>query len=144
MNEHVLGIVVAEFNTGITGAMLSAARDEAEILRARILTVSKIPGAYELPLVTDELLQNPQITAVIVLGFIEKGETQHGEVMAHTVTHALLTSSLKHRKAIGLGIIGPGALPAQAELRKDAYARAAVRAAIASTEALRGVRNVRS
>jgi 6,7-dimethyl-8-ribityllumazine synthase len=131
--EHMLGIVVADFNTAITEPMLAAARDEAASLDAKIAIVQHVPGAYELPLIADELLSHRDITAVIVLGFIERGETQHGEVMAHTITGCLLTSSLKHQKPLGLGIIGPGALITQAEARKDSYARAAVRAAIAST-----------
>jgi 6,7-dimethyl-8-ribityllumazine synthase len=133
MNEHTLGIVVADFNRAITEPMLAAARDEAALLDAKIGVVLHVPGAYELPLITDELLSHPDITAVIVLGFIERGETQHGEVMAHTITGCLLTSSLKHQKPVGLGIIGPGAVVTQAEARKEPYARAAVRAAIAST-----------
>lgn len=109
-NPEVLGIVVAEFNRDITGAMLAAAQDEAAKLNVKVFCVVRVPGTYEVPLIADELLGNSKITALVVLGYIEKGETLHGEVMGHTVHQCLLNSSLAMRKPVGLGIIGPGAL----------------------------------
>jgi len=140
MDRDLLGIVVTEFNSGISEAMLTAALNEAASLGAEIVSVSHVPGAYEIPLITEELLKNADITSVVALGFIEKGETQHGEVMAHTVSTSILNSSVKHGKAIGYGLIGPGASLEQANHRKEPYARAAVRAAVASTRVLRDIR----
>lgn len=132
-----MAIVLAEFNREITDAMLAAALDEAAALNVRVLSVSRVPGTYEVPLIANALLKNPKITMLVVLGFIEKGETLHGEVMGHTVTQCLLRASLEYQKAVGLGIIGPGASVEQAETRKGSYARAAVRAALAAASALR-------
>ena len=126
MDRDSLGIVVTEFNPDVSEAMLAAAQDEAAVLGIEIVTVSHVPGAYEIPLIADELLKDTDITSVVVLGFIERGETQHGEVMAHAVSSSLLDSSVKHEKAIGYGIIGPGASLEQADHRKEPYARAAV------------------
>jgi 6,7-dimethyl-8-ribityllumazine synthase len=66
-----------------------------------------------------------------VLGFIEKGETLHGENMGHVVHRTLMELQLERRKPKGLGIIGPGATPEQAEARKERYAKDAVFAAFA-------------
>jgi 6,7-dimethyl-8-ribityllumazine synthase len=140
MEREFLGIVVAEFNSDISEAMLAAAQDEATSLGVGIAAVSRVPGAYEIPLIADKLLQNSDIASVVVLGFIENGGTLHGEVMAHTVSRSLFDSSVKHGKAIGYGIIGPGASLVQADRRKVPYARAAVRAVVASTKALRNIR----
>lgn len=140
MDRYSLGIVVTEFNPDVSEAMLAAAHDEAAVLGIEIVTVSHVPGAYEIPLIADELLKDTDITSVVVLGFIERGETQHGEVMAHAVSSSLLDSAVKHQKAIGYGIIGPGASLEQADHRKEPYARAAVRAVVASTKALRSIR----
>ena len=52
-----------------------------------------------------------------------------GEVMGQVVHRALLELQLQVKKPMGLGIIGPGATPEQAEVRKLAYAKAAVAAA---------------
>jgi 6,7-dimethyl-8-ribityllumazine synthase len=57
--------------------------------------------------------------------------------MGHVVQQTLVDLQLKHRKPVGIGIIGPGATLEQAEKRKVDYARAAVRAAVRSWSVLR-------
>ncbi|HEY3499618.1 MAG TPA: 6,7-dimethyl-8-ribityllumazine synthase [Polyangiaceae bacterium] len=131
-----LAFVVARFHEGISGAMLEAAGDEARRQRAEVLETIELPGCYETPLIVDALLRKGDVDAVVVLGFIERGETLHGEVMGHVVHRALVEASLRAEKPVGLGIIGPGATEVQAELRKDGSARAAVRAVVRSLEAL--------
>ena len=88
----------------------------------------RLPGAYEIPLIADIELSKPAVGGLVVLGYIEKGETLHGEVMGHSVSNALVNLQLKLKKPIGIGIIGPGATYEQAEVRYENSARAAVRA----------------
>src|SRR5262249_35061100 len=106
---------------------------------AEVAVTARVPGSYELPLVVSTILKSGKVRAVVVLGYIERGETQHGEVMGHVVHGALMRLSIRHGKPIGLGIIGPGATAEQAEARKDAYARSAVRAALASLATLKEI-----
>jgi 6,7-dimethyl-8-ribityllumazine synthase len=115
--------------------MHDAARDEAAALGATITRTISLPGCYETPLVADALLARSDIDAVVVLGFIERGETLHGEVMGHVVHRALVEAGLRAKKPVGLGIIGPGATLPQAKVRKEPSARAAVRAVVRSLAA---------
>ncbi|MEO8705634.1 MAG: 6,7-dimethyl-8-ribityllumazine synthase [Kofleriaceae bacterium] len=131
-----LALVAAEFNHDLIEAMIAAARDEASKLPVEIVREVRVPGCYEVPLVVASLLARGKIEAAVVLGYIERGETQHGEVMGHVVHRALVDMQLATGKPVGIGIIGPGATPEQAESRKDGYARAAVRAVVASRAAL--------
>lgn len=123
-------MLVAEFNRPLVGAMLRSAEDEAKKLGARVTLVVRVPGTYETPLAGDAILRRGDIDALVVLGYIERGETQHGEVMGHVVHRALVEASLGSKKPVGFGFIGPGATEAQAKKRKDEYARSAVRAAV--------------
>jgi 6,7-dimethyl-8-ribityllumazine synthase len=134
-------IVAADFNKPLVDVMVESAKDELAQLKVDVLQVVRVPGSYELPLSVGAALALPQVTLVVALGYIERGETQHGEVMGHVVHRTLLDLSLNHGKPVGLGIIGPGATADQAEQRKEAYARAAVRAAIASLRALETIRS---
>lgn len=134
-------IVAAEFNKPLIDVMVESAKNELAQQQVDVLQVVRVPGSYELPLSVGAALALPQVTLVVALGYIERGETQHGEVMGHVVHRALLDLSLNHGKPVGLGIIGPGATADQAELRKEAYARAAVRAAMASLRALESIRS---
>jgi 6,7-dimethyl-8-ribityllumazine synthase len=126
-----LAIVAAEFNRAIVDSMIEIATAEAALAKCDVELV-RVPGTYEIPLPVSVLVEKPDIDAVVVLGFIERGETLHGEVMASVVEDALVRLSIAHRKPIGIGIIGPGATEEQARARKEGHARAAVRAALAS------------
>lgn len=131
-----LAIIIAEFNRSIVDVMEAGAEAEAREAGASVVLKVSIPGTYEVPIVLARALARTDVDAAVVLGFIERGETLHGEVMGHVVHQSIVSLSLEHRKPVGIGIIGPGATLAQAEARRDAYARAAVRAALASTAAL--------
>lgn len=128
--EPRIAVVVAEFNRSISEAMVEAATDEIARGGAQLARVVRVPGCYEIPFAV--ALQLDQADAVVALGFIERGETLHGEVMGHVVHRSLVEQSLQARRPIGIGIIGPGATDAQAEVRKEGHARAAVRAALAT------------
>jgi 6,7-dimethyl-8-ribityllumazine synthase len=129
-----IAIIAAEFNADLMEGMIEAATQETRDAGATLVRVLRIPGCYEAPLIAKLQLELEEIDALVVLGFIERGETLHGEVMGHVVHAALVRLELKYRKPIGLGIIGPGATQEQAEERKSEYARAAVRAALRLSE----------
>lgn len=132
-----LAVVVADFHEKLAATMLAAAKDEAERQNASVTLTAHVSGCYETPLVAEHALARRDIDALVVLGCIERGETLHGEVMGHVVHRRLIDASLMIGKPIGLGIIGPGATPKQAEARKDSTARAAVRAAVRNLAVLR-------
>ena len=123
-------ILAAEFARAIVDVMVAEATLEAEAAGAEVVSVVRVPGAYETPLLANRLLADPCVDLLVVLGFIERGQTQHGEVMGHVVHSKLIDIQLTHGKPLGIGIIGPGATTEQAEVRKVDYARAAVRAAL--------------
>jgi 6,7-dimethyl-8-ribityllumazine synthase len=132
-----IAVVAAEFNRPLVDAMIASALDEAKEQGATVVSSpSRVPGCYETPLVVSKLIARKDVDAVVVLGYIERGETSHGEVMGHVVHAALVKLAVKHGKPVGIGIIGPGATQEQAEPRKDPYARAAVRAALRAREAI--------
>jgi 6,7-dimethyl-8-ribityllumazine synthase len=129
-----IAIIAAEFNSELMEGMIEAAKQEAQDAGATLVRVVRIPGCYEAPLIVKLQLAQDDVDALVVLGFIERGETLHGEVMGQVVHAALVRLELDYRKPIGLGIIGPGATQEQAEDRKTDYARAAVRAALRISE----------
>jgi 6,7-dimethyl-8-ribityllumazine synthase len=134
-----IGIVVGDFHQELAEAMVTSARAEAARIGVDVPVVVQVPGSYEVPLVADALLARDSIDALVVLGYIERGETLHGEVMGHAVHQALVQLQLRYKKPIGIGIIGPGATFEQAQTRKEPYAAAALRAAVRSLEALAAI-----
>jgi 6,7-dimethyl-8-ribityllumazine synthase len=128
-----LGIVVSKFNEEITGKMLTEAQRFAKEKGAKVVAVTEVPGAYEIPFAADKLLGRKDVDAVATLGCVIKGETLHDEVIMMTVCKTLCDLSLKYKKPVGLGISGPGITEAQAIARIEDYAQRAVGAAIYMT-----------
>jgi len=129
-----LGIVCGAFHREEVERMLEFARDEADSKNWEVSEVVWVPGSMEAPLALDRLLQYEGIQGAVVLGIIERGETDHGLVMGQSVTRAIIELQIKHNKPIGLGIIGPGAEPEHVGPRLEPHARAAVGAVAAMIE----------
>ncbi|MEK7122545.1 MAG: 6,7-dimethyl-8-ribityllumazine synthase [Patescibacteria group bacterium] len=127
MKTKNIGIIAAQFHKEISETMLRKAEGEVKSNKGNVGDVIRVPGCFEIPLAAKRLLSKKSIDAVVVLGYIEKGETLHGEVMGHVVYRTLMQLQLEFMKPIGYGIIGPGATEAQARKRMKSAARNAVR-----------------
>ena len=139
-SQKSIAIVVADFNDEITGRMLAQALEEAKKEGANVVKVVHAPGAFDIPLVAAELLGRGDVQAVVTLGAVIKGDTQHDDAVVQACTQALVRLSLHYKKPVSLGIIGPGATHAQASARSDEYARRAVRAALRLIDAAKEAR----
>ena len=126
-----LGIVCGSFHREYVEKMLEYACDEAEMKSWKVAEVTWVPGSMEAPLALDRMLQNEGVHGAVVLGIIERGQTDHGLVMGQSVTKAIIELQISHNKPIGLGIIGSGAEPEHIEPRLESHARAAVGAVAA-------------
>ena len=123
-----IAIVCGSFHKGEIERMLEYAKDQASKESLTITEVVWVPGAMEVPLAIDRLLDNEEINGVACLGIIEKGKTQHGLAMGQAVIKSIIELQLVHEKPVGLGIIGPGAEPEHIEPRLEPHARSAVSA----------------
>jgi 6,7-dimethyl-8-ribityllumazine synthase len=129
-----LGVVCGSFHKEQVERMLKFAIDEASSKNLEVSEVVWVPGSMEAPLALDRMLQSTEIQGAVVLGIIERGETDHGLVMGHSVTKSVIELQIKHNKPVGLGIIGPGAEPEHIEPRLEPHARSAVGAVAAMSE----------
>jgi len=117
-----LGMVVSTFNYEITGEMAKRAQERAKEVGARIVKIVEVPGAYEIPLVVKELLEDKNIDGIVTIGTIIKGGTDHDTVVAHSVARKLLDLSIEYGKPVSLGISGPNITWQQSEKRIEEYA----------------------
>ena len=76
-----LGVVCGSFHREEVERMLDFAKDEAEAKNLLVKEVVWVPGSMEAPLALERMLQSEDIQGAIVLGIIERGETDHGLVM---------------------------------------------------------------
>ncbi len=77
--DHKLAIAVGRFNEFITGHLLTACIDTWQQLggRPENLTVAHVPGSFELPVTALKLAGSGDYAAVICLGCVIRGDTDH-------------------------------------------------------------------
>ena len=122
-----LGLVVAQFNKErpITEQMAERARETAAERGAEIVEEIDVPGSYDTPLAADRLARREGIDAVVVLGAVITGDTDHDQVIADAAAQGLTDVSLDRDTPVTLGIIGPGMSQDEAVARIDYGATAA-------------------
>lgn len=88
-------IVVSRFNEEITEGLLRGARTAlaGAGVREEDLTVVRVPGAFEIPLVARRLAKTGRFDAVVCLGCIIKGATMHFEYIASAVSKGIMDVS---------------------------------------------------
>ena len=125
-----IALIVSDFNKEITSKMEKTAEKFARSLNAEIVKKIHVPGAFEIPFAAKNLLKNKKIDAVVTLGAVIQGDTQHDVVIVNSIVQKLLELSLQYNKPIGFGIIGPRVTRQQAEQRAVEYSKRAVKAAL--------------
>ena len=100
-------IVVSRFNSAVTGRLLEGAVDI--LMRTGCsedsLEIVRVPGSFEIPLAAKAVAERGNCDAIICLGAIIKGETDHHDYLASRVTDALGVLSLEGGIPIGYGIV---------------------------------------
>ena len=135
-----IAIVFSEFNKEVTTRMLSVAEEKANKLKLKITHTCEVPGAYDMPIVVDALLQKKDVDGVVTLGAIIKGQTKHDEVIAHSTAKSLTELSLKYQKPVSLGITGPGMQERHAYARIRPVAERAVEALVKITKEIEKIK----
>ena len=91
-------IVASQYNGEFVRGLIDHARRELDaISNAFGTTIYEVPGAFEIPLVVQEIAQRGNVDAIIALGVIIEGETQHATHIAAATTHSLQQISLATR-----------------------------------------------
>ncbi|EPU21958.1 6,7-dimethyl-8-ribityllumazine synthase [Streptococcus agalactiae] len=90
-NEMKIGIVVSRFNELITSKLLSGAVDG--LLRHGVseedIDIVWVPGAFEIPYMARKMALYKDYDAIICLGVVIKGSTDHYDYVCNEVTKGI-------------------------------------------------------
>lgn len=100
-----VGVVVATFNKEVTGGLLTGALLYLHEVGAEAARVVEVPGAFELPLVAQRLARSGEIDAVVALGAVIEGETDHYEHIAHRASEGLMRVTLDTGTPVAFGVL---------------------------------------
>ncbi len=102
-----IAIVVGRFNGFIVDSLLSGAIDT--LTRAGVaasdITVSHVPGAFEMPLVMQRFAETGSYDALIGLGAVIRGSTPHFDFVAGENAKALAGLALKYNVPVINGVL---------------------------------------
>ncbi len=106
--EHMkFGIVVAEWNYQITGALAQGAMDTLVKHGAceDNIIVKHVPGTFELTLGGQFMAEYTQVDAIILLGCVIQGDTRHFDFICDGVTQGTTDLNLKYNKPFIFGVL---------------------------------------
>jgi 6,7-dimethyl-8-ribityllumazine synthase len=109
LNGHGLtvAIVAAHFNQIVTEYLLDGARDglRRHGVADDDVDIARVPGAFEIPLVARRLAETGRYAAVICIGAVIRGETDHYEHVAGAVTSGIARAGLDTGIPVIFGVL---------------------------------------
>jgi len=102
-----VAIVAARFNDAIVSALLQGAvstwRERGGV--ESDLFITRVPGAFELPIVARRLIASGRYEAIVALGCVIRGDTPHFEFVAGECARGLQQASTDTGVPIAFGVL---------------------------------------
>ena len=101
------GLIVSRFNSFISDRLLEGALDTLKRHGAEEdhLTIVKVPGAFEIPLVAKKMATAGRYDALICLGAVIRGGTPHFEYVSAEMTKGIAVASLESGLPVAFGVL---------------------------------------
>lgn len=132
-------IVASRFNEFIVGHLVSGAVDV--VLRhggdRDNLTIVRVPGAFETPLVAKKLAASGKYHGVICLGAVIRGATPHFDYVASEVTKGIAHVMLEMNIPVGFGVLTVDTIEQAVERAGSKAGNKGAEAALAVLETVR-------
>lgn len=101
------GIVYTSWNADVVQDLLNETKKELlnQGVDEKNITIKEVPGAFELPLATQFLAEEKEISAVISLGAIIRGDTPHFDFISSACIEGLQNVALKTSVPVICGVL---------------------------------------
>ena len=131
-----VAVAVARFNGFVTEALLKGALDALTRhgVRDEDVTVAWTPGSFELPLVAKAMASSGRFDAVVCLGAVIRGETDHYEHVAGNAARGLATAALETGVPVIMGVLTTDTLEQAINRAGGKQGNAGYNAAVAALE----------
>jgi 6,7-dimethyl-8-ribityllumazine synthase len=102
-----VAIVVSRFNEIVTEKLLSGAIDSLKRhgVDADHIEIAKVPGCFELPVVSKKMIRQGRFDALISLGCVIRGETSHYDLVCKEVASGMRSLSQELEFPVGFGVV---------------------------------------
>ena len=137
-SKYRIAIVVSEYNEAITFALRDGAIETLKKygVKEKNIFVELVPGAYELPLAAKWLYEKKKADAVLALGCVIKGDTDHDIYINSAVSHGLMNLGLETKAPFAFGVITPNNLQQAKDRAGGKHGNKGVECAVAALKML--------
>ncbi len=137
-NKLKIAIVVSEYNEAITIALRKGCIDTLKKygVKEKNIFVELVPGAYELPLAAKWIYDKKKADAVIALGCVIKGDTDHDIYINNAVSQALMNLSIQTKAPFVFGVVTPNNLQQAKDRAGGKHGNKGVECAVAALKML--------
>jgi 6,7-dimethyl-8-ribityllumazine synthase len=100
-------IITSRFNEDITARLTQGARDTllAEGVKQENITELSVPGAFELPAVAAKAAASGKWQAILCLGSLIQGETDHYHYICDAVANGLTSVGIQYKMPVLFGVL---------------------------------------
>ncbi len=102
-----IALIASRFNELVVERLIAGARDA--LLRHGVkedqISLVRVPGAFELPLIANEIAASQSYAGIVALGAVIRGDTAHFDYVAGGAANGLMQASVAHRVPIGFGVL---------------------------------------
>lgn len=100
-------LVVARFNSFIVESLLEGALDTLKRHGAdeKQITIVRVPGAFEMPVVVDRLAKSDKYDGIIALGAVIRGGTPHFDYVAGECVKGIAQVTLQYGIPVSFGVL---------------------------------------
>ena len=102
-----VALLVARFNSFVVESLLAGAVDclKRHGAEEKDMTIIRVPGAFEMPLIAKQLAASKKYDAIIALGAVIRGGTPHFEYVAGECTKGLASVGMEFNLPIAFGVL---------------------------------------
>ena len=103
-----VAVVISRFNSFINESLLEGALDALKRVgqvKDDNITLVRVPGAYELPLVARRLAESKKFDAIVALGTVIRGGTAHFEYVAGEASSGLGKVAMEAEIPVAFGVL---------------------------------------
>ncbi|MDQ8194636.1 6,7-dimethyl-8-ribityllumazine synthase [Coraliomargarita sp. SDUM461004] len=111
-----IAIIASRYNEALVDSLVRHACATIEASGADSPVIERVPGAAELPFAAATLAEHSRFDAIICIGVVIAGDTNHHEIIGDSTASALLDLSIAQKVPVMNGILVVNNL-AQAEAR---------------------------
>ncbi|MGE4440004.1 MAG: 6,7-dimethyl-8-ribityllumazine synthase [Desulfomicrobium sp.] len=143
-NDQKFTIIASRFNDFIVDRLIGGAVDY--LLRhgatRENITLIRVPGAFEMPLVAQKVARSGKADAIICVGAVIRGATPHFDYVCSEATKGIAHVSMDTGVPIGFGLLTTDSLEQSIERAGSKGGNKGVEAAAAALETLRVLQQI--